>query len=53
MKVDGKVWTYSVGQSGPIEPGRHSIECGGSIEFDIPQGVVFEFDIGVRKATMR
>jgi len=44
IKVDGKVWPYSVGQAGRIEPGRHTIECGGNIQFDIPQGVVFKFD---------
>ena len=42
--VHGKLWPYKVGESGPISPGRHKIECGGWIEFDIPQGVVFSFD---------
>ena len=44
IKVDGRVWPYSIGQAGPIEPGRHAIECGGDIQFDIPQGVLFNFD---------
>lgn len=35
--VDGKVWTHKIGEAGLIHPGRHKIECGGWIEFDIPQ----------------
>jgi hypothetical protein len=42
--VDGKVWPHKIGEAGPINPGRHKIECGGWIEFDIPQGVIFRFD---------
>jgi len=44
IKVDGKVWSYSIGQAGRVEPGIHTIECGGSIQFDIPEGVLFKFD---------
>jgi hypothetical protein len=44
IKVDGEVWPYSIGQAGQIEPGTHTIECGGNIQFDIPQGVLFKFD---------
>jgi len=44
IKVDGKVWPYSIGQAGRVEPGRHTIECGGSMEFDIPKSVIFKFD---------
>lgn len=44
IKVDGKVWLHKIGQSGQIEPGRHTIECGGEIAFNIPPGVVFKFD---------
>ena len=44
IKVDGKIWPYSIGQSGRIEPGRHTIACGGDIQIDIPRGVVFKFD---------
>lgn len=42
--VDGKLWAHEIGVSSPISPGRHTIECGGSIEFDIPQGVIYRFD---------
>jgi len=42
--VDGKTWSYKINELGVISPGRHKIECGGWIEFDIPQGVVFSFD---------
>jgi len=44
IKVDGKVWPHSLGQTGRVESGSHTIECGGSIQFDIPKGVVFKFD---------
>src|SRR5262245_64454972 len=42
--VDGNAWPHRIGEPGPITPGRHSIECGTSIEFDIPTAVVFSFD---------
>jgi hypothetical protein len=44
LLLDGKPWPYKVGETGPVSPGRHRIECGSLIEFDIPQGVVFKFD---------
>lgn len=44
IKVDGKVWPFSIGQAGRVEPGSHMIECGGSIQFDIPKGALFKFD---------
>jgi hypothetical protein len=44
VKVDGQVWSHRVGEMAPIEPGKHTIECGGSIAFEIPHGVVFRFD---------
>jgi hypothetical protein len=40
----GKVWPFPSGQAGRVEPGSHTIECGGSIQFDIPKGVLFQFD---------
>ena len=42
--VDGKLWPYKIGEAGPIAPGSHKIECGGWVNFKIPQGVVFRFD---------
>jgi hypothetical protein len=42
--VDGKPWPHPIGQPGAINPGPHHIECGGSIEFVIPNGVIFHFD---------
>jgi hypothetical protein len=44
LLLDGKPWPYKINQPGLVSPGRHRIECGGWIEFDIPQGVVFKFD---------
>jgi len=42
--VDGEVWPYKIGEPSLIAPGRHRIECGSEIEFDIPPHVVFSFD---------
>jgi hypothetical protein len=42
--VDDKVWPYKIGEAGPINPGRHKIECGGWMTFEIPAGVIFYFD---------
>jgi len=39
-----KIWSHSIGEAGLITPGHHKIQCGGWIEFDIPEGVVFHFD---------
>jgi len=44
IRVDGELWRHSLGQAGRIEPGSHTLECGGRIQFDIPPGVVFKFD---------
>jgi hypothetical protein len=44
IKVDGHVWTHRIGEAAPIEPGTHTIECGASIAFEIPQGTVFKFN---------
>jgi hypothetical protein len=44
LKVDGKVWAHRINEAGLIEPGIHTIECGGEISFAIPAGVVFKFD---------
>lgn len=43
IKVDGKLWQHPIGEAGQIEPGRHTIECGGEIGFDIRPGVVYKF----------
>lgn len=42
--VDGERWPHAIGVAGEIDPGEHEIECGGSIRFSIPPGVVFSFD---------
>jgi hypothetical protein len=44
MKVDGKMWTHPIGEPGLINPGRHTIKCGGEIGFDIRPGVVYKFN---------
>jgi hypothetical protein len=43
IRVDGKVWTHPIGEAGQIDPGRHTIECGGEIGFDIHPGVIYKF----------
>lgn len=42
--VDGVEWSYAIGEKAEIEPGVHTIHCGLEIEFEIPEGVVFNFD---------
>lgn len=44
LTVDGKLWQHNIGEAVRIDPGHHTIACGESIEFDIPQGVVYKFD---------
>ncbi|CAA7616586.1 conserved exported hypothetical protein [Magnetospirillum sp. UT-4] len=44
IKVDGEVWPFPMRTPRAIEPGRHTIECGIAIEFDIPKGKLFKFD---------
>ena len=44
IKVDGAIWPHKIGESGRIAPGAHRIECGTSVSFEIPQGVVFRFN---------
>lgn len=42
--VDGETWTHSLGEPGEVQPGLHTIECGGKMQFTVPEGVVFNFD---------
>lgn len=42
--VDGKIWKHKTSEAGLIAPGLHKIECGGTIQFEIPSGVVFRFN---------
>lgn len=44
IKVDGSVWPFPMRTPGLVDPGVHTIECGGAIQFDIPAGQVFKFD---------
>jgi hypothetical protein len=44
IRVDGDVWPHAVGRAGRINPGHHTIECGGTIDFDIRPGVIYKFD---------
>ena len=44
MKVDGKLWPHPIGEMGEVSPGHHKIECGGEIEFDVRQSVVYKFN---------
>src|ERR1700681_1082128 len=41
IKVDKKVWPHPIGEAGLIEPGIHTIECGGEIGFRIGRGGVY------------
>lgn len=44
LLLDGKPWPHRIGEPGPVSPGRHRIECGGWVVFEIPKGVVYKFD---------
>jgi len=44
IKVDGAPWPHKLKVAAPIRPGTHTIECGTSLSFEIPPGVVFSFD---------
>ena len=44
LRVDDKDWPHKIGEPGPVEPGRHTIECGGPIAFHVPEGVIFTFN---------
>jgi hypothetical protein len=42
--VDGVGWQHPIGAPARVEPGVHTIECGGQLSFEIPAGVVFRFN---------
>jgi hypothetical protein len=42
--VDGRPWRLPKHAAGAIAPGRHVIECGGKIGFQIKPGTTFHFD---------
>lgn len=42
--LDGVPWPHPLGVYAPIEPGVHTIACGGEVEFEVPPGVRFAFD---------
>lgn len=44
LTLDGRPWDHPIGERGAVEPGVHTLACGGEIEFTIPAGVVFTFD---------
>ena len=44
LLLDGKPWKLPLGEIAPIEPGEQEIQCGGSISFIIPEGVIYKFD---------
>ena len=44
MKLDGTVWPHAIGEIAEIKPGKHTLECGAPISFEVPPGVIFKFD---------
>lgn len=44
IMLDSKPWTKRLGEVIAIEPGHHKIHCNITIEFIIPEGVVYKFD---------
>jgi hypothetical protein len=44
IEVDGKPWKHPIHAAGLINPGTHTIACGGEIGFEIRKGTTFHFD---------
>ena len=44
INVDGQRWPHPLHVPGTITPGRHVIECGGEIEFEVKAGTTFHFE---------
>lgn len=44
LKVDGVAWSHPIGEVVEVQPGRHTISCPAEISFEIPLGVIFQFD---------
>ena len=44
IHVDGEPWPHPLGVPAEIEPGVHTAECAGALEFEVPEGVIFRFD---------
>lgn len=44
LLLDGKPWSLALGEITEIEAGEHTIHCGVSISFTVPEGVIFKFD---------
>ncbi len=44
IRVDGKIWPYKLGEMGPIQPGAHTLTCGGDLKIIIESGTVYHFD---------
>ncbi len=42
--VNGQEWLHPVGTPGPVKPGLVTVECGGQLSFEVPEGVSFSFD---------
>jgi hypothetical protein len=42
--IDGKAWAHPIHAPGQIEAGRHNIECGMRLDFEIKAGTIFHFD---------
>ncbi|PCJ01508.1 MAG: hypothetical protein COB15_00895 [Flavobacteriales bacterium] len=42
--IDGKEWQFKIGEKGKIEPGIHTVKCGGELEITIKEGTTFYFD---------
>ena len=44
LYLNGKEWSYALGERVLVEAGTHVLKACSEIEFDIPEGVVFEFN---------
>ena len=44
LLVDGKRWSFPIGEAAEIAPGDHTISCGSSLEISIQKGTVFRMN---------
>ena len=42
--LDGKNWPHPKGVKGLVTPGKHTLECGGSIVFTVNKGTTYHVD---------
>lgn len=44
LLVDGKQWPQPINSPGKVQPGEHTIACGGEITVQVDSGQTYRFD---------